>query len=132
MARLTLADIRDYVDSFGVADTVYMGMMDPKPERSFGVYHSKHTHQYQTVLGGPEDETYDITYITILVHWSQSPRETYEAGSQIYDAIRADRNARVNDAEIWFTMPIYSLQDIGADEGGVHEMVMEAAVYSAR
>lgn len=43
---MTLADIRDYVDSLRISEHVYMGKLPDKEDESVGVYNSKHQHTY--------------------------------------------------------------------------------------
>ena len=46
----------------------------------------------------------------------------------MFEAVRATRNATVNDETIKFILPVYDLQDIGVDDSGIYEMVIELAV----
>lgn len=46
----------------------------------------------------------------------------------MFEAVRATRNATVNDETIKFILPVYELQDIGVDDFGIYEMVIELAV----
>ena len=39
---MMLSDVRDYVESLGISENVYMGKLPDKPEKSIGVYNSKH------------------------------------------------------------------------------------------
>ena len=120
---MTLRAIRDFVDELGVSEHVYMGKLDSKPEKSIGVYNSKHTHEYKVALGGSQMSSYKTKYITLLIHWDKSPTETEEAGKRLFDALTATREK----GKIKFIQPLYELQDIGTDDSGVYEMVIEAA-----
>lgn len=124
---MTLSDIHDYVKSLGVSDSVYMGKLDSKPEKSIGVYNSKHQHPYSTALGGPSLRSYEVKYITLLVHWNKSPQETENAGKQLFEAVTAAREETINNKTIKFVQPLYELQDVGTDDFGVYEMAIEAA-----
>lgn len=125
---MTLADVRDYIDSLGLADYVYMAKLPDKQDRSIGVYNSKHQYPYKVAIGGPALESYGTRYITLLVHWNKSPRETEKAATDLFEAIRSTREAKINDATIKFFQPLYEIQDIGTDDAGIYEMVIEAAV----
>lgn len=46
----------------------------------------------------------------------------------MFESVRATRNATVNDETIKFILPVYELQDIGVDDFGIYEMVIELAV----
>lgn len=125
---MTLADVRDYVESLKLADHVYMGKMPDKQDKSIGVYNSKHQHAYSTAIGGLDLQSYGTKYVTLLVHWTRSPRETEEAAAALFEAVRKAREVTINNATIKFIQPLYEIQDVGTDDAGIYEMVIEAAV----
>ena len=125
---MTLADVRDYIASLTLTKEVYMGKLPDKPERSIGVYNSKHQYPYHGTLGGPNQQGYGIKHITLLVHWNKSPRDTEKVATALFDAINIVRDAKINKTTIKFIQLLYDLQDIGTDETGVYEYVIEAAV----
>lgn len=129
---MMLSDVRDYIDSLELADHVYMGKMPDKQDKSIGVYNSKHEHAYRTAIGGPALESYGTKCVTFLVHWNKSPRETEEAAIALFEAVRGTREVTINEATIKFIQPLYELQDVGTDDAGVCEMVIEAAVIYAK
>ena len=124
---MMLADIRDYIASLDIAEHVYMGKLPDKEEQSIGVYNSKHQYPYRTVLGGPSLEGYGEKYATILVHWNKSPRDTEEAATELFEKLRAMRDATINNETIKFFQPHYPIQDVGTDDAGIYEMVIEGA-----
>lgn len=123
---MTLADVRDYIASLDLTKEVYMGKLPDKPERSIGVYNSKHQYPYHGTLGGPNQQGYGIKHITLLVHWNKSPRDTEKAATALFDAINVVRDAK--ETTIKFIQTLYDLQEIGTDDAGVYEYVIEAAV----
>lgn len=125
---MTLTDVRDYIASLDLTKEVYMGKLPDKPERSIGVYNSKHQYPYHGTLGGPNQQGYGIKHITLLVHWNKSPRDTEKVATALFDAINIVRDAKINKTTIKFIQLLYDLQDIGTDETGVYEYVIEAAV----
>lgn len=125
---MTLADVRDYMASLNLTKEVYIGKLPDKPERSIGVYNSKHQYPYHGTLGGPNQQGYGIKHITLLVHWNKSPRDTEKVATALFDAINIVRDAKINKTTIKFIQLLYDLQDIGTDETGVYEYVIEAAV----
>ena len=125
---MTLADVRDYIASLNLTKEVYMGKLPDKPERSIGVYNSKHQYPYHGTLGGPNQQGYGIKHITLLVHWNKSPKDTEKVATALFDAINIVRDAKINKTTIKFIQLLYDLQDIGTDETGVYEYVIEAAV----
>ncbi len=129
---MMLSDVRAWVAGLGIADAVYMGKLDAKKEKSIGVYNSKHQHAYSTAIGGPELESYGTKYVTFLVHWNKSPSETEKAAMALFEAVRRAREVKVNEATIKFFQPLYEIQDVGTDDNGIYEMVVEAAVIYAK
>ncbi len=131
---MMLSDVRDYVASLGIADAdhVYMGKMDGKTGKTIGVYNSKHQYAYKTVFGGPDLESYGTKYVTFLVHWNKSPTDTEKAATALFETLRRAREVTVNNETIKFIQPLYELQDVGTDDAGVFEMVIEAAVIYAK
>lgn len=128
-----LSDVRDYVAALSLAEHVYSGKLDAKQEKSFGVYNSKHSHPYKTALGGVVMESYGIKYVTLLVHWNKSQRETEEAANALFDAVYRVREADINGQQIKFIQPLVNEPvDVGVDAAGIFEMVIEAAVVYAK
>lgn len=125
---MNLGDVRDYIASLKIANYVYTGKLPAKEERSIGVYNSKHQHAYRTTLGGPSTEGYGEKYVTILVHWNKSPRDTEKAATALFQRLRTARDEKINDEKMKFFQPLYDIQDVGTDETGVYEMVIEGVV----
>lgn len=125
---MMLSDVRDYIASLSLTDRVYMGKLDAKQDKSIGVYNSKHEHAYQTAIGGPDLESYGMKYVTLLVHWNKSPRDTEKTATALFKALITAREVTINESKIKFIQPLYEVQDVGTDEAGVYEMVIEAAV----
>lgn len=125
---MMLSDVRDYIDSLRLTDQVYMGKLDVKQERSIGVYNSKHQHTYKTAIGGPAQESYGTKYVTFLVHWNKSPGDTEKAATDLFHALTGVREETINNETIKFIQPLYEPQDVGTDDAGIYEMVIEAAV----
>lgn len=126
---MMLSDVRDYIKSFGIADRVYMGKLDAKDEKAIGVYNSKHNHPFKTAIGGPALESYGTKYVTFLVHWNKSPRETEKAANDLFERVRQAREVTINNQIIKFIQPLTDGPvDVGTDDAGIFEMVIEAAV----
>lgn len=126
---MMLADVLDYIESLDIATHVYMGKLDAKQDKSIGVYNSKHEHAYKTALGGTECESYGIKYVSFLVHWNKSPRDTEKAAVSLFDALIQAREITINKTIIKFIQPITDCPvNIGTDESGIYEMVVEVAV----
>lgn len=127
---ITLKDIRDYIVSLEIVegDHVYKGLLPEKPEKTIGVYNSKHQYNSHKALGGPEMEGYGEKYVTILVHWNKSPDDTEKAAMSLYETLRRARNIQTENGTIYFFQLLYDPQDVGIDDNKICEWVIEAAV----
>lgn len=131
---MTLADVRDYVASLNITEPqkVYMGKLDAKPDKTVGAYYSKHQHTYKTAIGGDSLQSYRVKYVTLLIHWNKSPRDTEKAATALFEALKNTREAKINNETIKFIQPLYEIQDVGTDDSGIYEMVIEAAFIYAK
>ena len=59
---------------------------------------------------------------------NKSLRETEKAATALFDRLCKVRGSKINQETIQFIQPLYDLQDIGKDDNGICEMVIEAAV----
>lgn len=126
---MKLSDVRDYIDSLGIAEHVFQGRMDAKKEKSIGVYNSKHSHAYQAAIGGSELKSYGMKYVTFLVHWNKSPRETENASIRLFGALEKAREVKINNETIKFIQLLTNEPvNVDTDESGIFEMVIEAAI----
>lgn len=126
---MKLSSVRDYIATLDLADHVYQGKMPGKQGRSIGVYNSKYSHTYKTAVGGLHLESYGLKYVTFLVHWNKSPRDTEEAALSLFSALQQARDVTVNDETIIFIQLLVNEPvDVGTDDDGIFEMVIEAAV----
>lgn len=126
---IMLQDVRDYIDSLGIAESVFQGKLNAKKEKSIGVYNSKHSHEYRTAIGGAALQSYGIKYVTFLVHWNNSPRETEKASIELFKVLEKTREAKINEATIKFIQLLTNEPvNVDTDDNGVYEMVIEAAV----
>lgn len=126
---IRLSDVRDYIESLKIADNVYSGKMDTKKDKSIGVYHSKHSHTYSTAIGGPALKSYGTKYVTFLIHWSNSQRETEKAANELFETLESVSEVQVNEKTIKFIQLLVDEPvDVGTDDAGIYEMVIEAAV----
>lgn len=70
----------------------------------------------------------DALFFSILVHWNKSPRDTEKAATALFQRLRTARDEKVNNEKMKFFQPLYDIQDVGTDEAGVYEMVIEGVV----
>ena len=132
---LMLEDVRQFVSDLGIAvdDSVYMGKLDSKKEESIGVYNSKHTHEYSRAIGGKQNESYGVKYVTLLVHWDDSPRSTEKVACRLFEDLERAREVTINNEQIKFIQPLVSEPvELGTDDSGIYEKSIEVAIYYER
>lgn len=126
---MKLSDVRDYIDTMKIGENVYMGKLDAKKDKSIGVYKSKRSNAYKTAIGGSKLQSYGAKYVTFLIHWNESPRETEIAAFELFKKLEAAREITINESKIKFVQLLVDEPvDVGTDDNGVYEMVIEAAV----
>lgn len=124
-----LEDVRDFIESLNLSEYTYMGKLDSKKEKSIGVYHGKRKEPYKTAIGGPALQSYGIKSVSFLVHWSESLRDTENAAKALFEALRDTREANTNNKTIKFIQLLCNEPiDVGTDDYGIYEMVIDAAV----
>ncbi len=125
---MMLSDVRDLIATFGITENVYSGKLDAKQRQSIGVYNSKHQHTYATAIGGPALKSHGTKYVTLLVHWNDSQREAEKACMELFERVRSIREMQINETKVKFILPLYDPQDIGTDDAGIYEWVIELAI----
>ena len=132
---LYLEDIRDYIASLNITDDehVYMGKMDNKREKSIGVYHLNRASPQKIPLGGLKNSSYDTKNISVLIHWNKSPRETEKASVKLFNMLSEAEEETINQKKIKFiSLLTDEPKDVGTDDDGVYEMVIEAGFIYER
>ena len=130
-----LGDVRDYIAGLGIADNnnVYCGKLDNKKDKSIGVYNLNRQRPLQTAVGGLNNSSYRIKSVSILVHWNKSVRDTEETSEQLYNMLRDTNNKIINDTKLLFTkMQVDGPVDVGTDDKGIFESVIELDIYYER
>lgn len=115
------------------ADNYYCGLLNSKKEKSFGVYQLRESRAREIALGGSENTKTGTKGISILVHWNQSTRDTENIAAALYNDLAEAKNPiidgyKVNYIKLLHNEPI----DVGTDENGVCERVIEFVVHYER
>lgn len=132
---LGIGDVRDYIAGLGIADNnnVYCCKLDNKKDKSIGVYNLNRQRPLQTAVGGLNNSSYRIKSVSILVHWNKSVRDTEETSEQLYNMLRDTNNKIINDTRLLFTkMQVDGPVDVGTDDKGIFESVIELDIYYER
>ena len=127
---LFLSEVRDWLKSFGLAENYYIGKLDNKKEKSIGVY--QNNARPPTIALGKES-SYDVKQISVLVHWNKNARETEKAAYELYKRLRAVFSFGLGGTHIYFIALNHAEPiDVGTDDSGVYERVIEFNLYYER
>lgn len=132
---LGIGDVRDYIAGLGIADNtnVYCGKLDDKKNKSIGVYNNNRQRPVQMAVGGLNNSSYRVKSVSILVHWNTSVRDTEKAAEQLYNMLRDMNHITINDTKVFFTkMLVDEPVDVGTDDNGIFECVIELDIYYER
>ena len=111
----------------------YAGMLNSKKDKSFGVYQLGERRERTIAIGGSGNTKTGIKGISILVHWNSSSRETENAAANLYANIAAASSPLIGGKKVDYIKLIHDEPiDVGTDENGIFERVIELAIYYER
>lgn len=125
---LTLADVRDYIKTFKLAENYYVGKLDGKKEKSIGVYQRKSSYAPRKCIGASSG--YERKPISVLVHWNKNARETEEQAFLLYRKLEEIKDVDMGETHILF-LDVLNAEpvDVGTDDDNVYERVIEFDLY---
>lgn len=128
---ITTADFRDFVKGFHLAQHHYIGKLDNKPDQAFGFYPLKRSEPPVRAIGGVP--TYDILGVSVLIHWNNNASETELAARQLYQELYSVKNISIAHHAVYLIeLLVPEPVDVGTDEKGVYERVIELKIYYER
>ena len=128
---ITLADIRDWLKSFGLFDNYYIGRIDSKKKNSLGVYNLQDAGRRE-VIGGLK--VYEKKGVSLLIHGDTNKANTERKAWDLYNAIESvsknetiliAKEKKVFFIELLNNEPI----DVNQDADSVYEYVIEMNIY---
>lgn len=131
---LTLKKIKDWIKTLNTeAEHFYIGKLDNKQEKAIGVYASKKSLAPYIALGGLQNTSYRRKEVTFLIHWNKNQDDTEQASALLYSKLEAKTDFMIDDVKINY-LELLDAQpiDVGTDDNGVYEMVINAVFYYER
>lgn len=126
-----LSDIRDFLKTVFKAEHYYIGKLDNKQDKSLGVYTLKGNGAPVTAIG--TQSTYDIIGVSLLLHWNNNANETEVTARTLYEKLRTIKNFKINDKQIYMIeLLVPEPIDVGTDDKGIYERVIEMNLYYER
>ncbi len=127
---LYLSNIRDWLKTFGMAENYYIGKLDNKKDKSIGVYQLGA--RPPTIAIG-KLSSYEVRKISLLVHWNKNQDQTEKAAYELYKKLRAVSSFTLDGTQVQFINLIHAEPiNIGTDDNGVYEWVIEFDIYYER
>ena len=128
---ITLADIRDWLKSFGLFDNYYIGRLDSKKKNSLGVYNLQDAGRRE-VIGGLK--VYEKKGVSLLIHGDTNKTNTERKAWDLYNAIESvskNENILIAKEKKVFFIELLNNEpiDVNQDSDSVYEYVIEMNIY---
>lgn len=128
---ITLADIRDWLKSFGLFDNYYIGRIDSKKKNSLGVYNLQDAGRRE-VIGGLK--VYEKKGVSLLIHGDTNKANTERKAWNLYNAIESvskNENILIAKEKKVFFIELLNNEpiDVNQDADSVYEYVIEMNIY---
>ena len=128
---ITLADIRDWLKSFGLFDNYYIGRIDSKKKNSLGVYNLQDAERRE-VIGGLK--VYEKKGVSLLIHGDTNKANTERKAWDLYNAIESvskNENILIAKEKKVFFIELLNNEpiDVNQDADSVYEYVIEMNIY---
>lgn len=128
---IALADIRDWLKSFGLFDNYYIGRIDSKKKNSLGVYNLQDAGRRE-VIGGLK--VYEKKGVSLLIHGDTNKTNTERKAWDLYNAIEnVSKNENIltlKEKKVFFIELLNNEPiDVNQDADSVYEYVIEMNIY---
>lgn len=128
---IALADIRDWLKSFGLFDNYYIGRLDSKKKNSLGVYNLQDAGRRE-VIGGLK--VYEKKGVSLLIHGDTNKTNTERKAWDLYNAIESvskNENILIAKEKKVFFIELLNNEpiDVNQDADSVYEYVIEMNIY---
>ena len=128
---VTLADVREFLKSFDLFNSYYVGRIDANKKNVLGVYDLKDERRHKTI--GKGTQKYDIKGVSLLIHGDTNKTNTEKLAISLYEALESVEDGQIAGRDI----NIIDLQqdapiDVDADSSKIYEYVIEVLFYVER
>ena len=126
---VTLANIRDWLKSFGLFDNYYIGRLDTKKKNSLGIYNLQDTGRRE-VIGGLKK--YEKKGVSLLIHGDTNKAKTEQKAFELYNALETigDDKKLIGNKKVCFVQLLNNEPiDVDQDADSVYEYVIEMNIY---
>lgn len=128
---VTLANIRDWLKSFGLFDSYYIGRLDTKKKNSLGVYNLQDTGRRE-VIGGLKK--YEKKGVSLLIHGDTNKDRTEQKAFKLYNElenlIMSCEYPQIGGKDVYFIELLNNQPvDVDQDSDSTYEYVIELNIY---
>lgn len=125
---MQLCEVRDWLKSFNLFEHYYIGKLDQKQDKSLGVYQLQASGQPIRAFNGLS--SYSTKKVSLLIHWNKNARETEEIASELFEKLLNIERTKIGEYQVYFIdMLVPEAQNVGTDEKGIFEEVIEIEIY---
>ena len=134
---LYIKDIRDWFKqlntNYGLDfENFYIGKLDNKKDKSLGFYNVDIDNYDETFcVGGLA--SFNIITISMLIHYNDSFNETEVASYNLYNKLKelmySNEDIQINEHEVFCFYLLTANEDVGCDENGIYERVINFRIY---
>lgn len=133
---MILEDVLDFLEEKNTSEgfgfeNFYIGKLDNKKDYSLGVYNLKHGKAEDVYCIG-QLRNYEVLNVSLLLHISKRFKETEEISNKFYNWIKSLAYAerfKIKDFNIYFINLLSNNEDVGQDERGIYERVINFQIY---
>ena len=131
---IALSDIRDWLKTFGLFDSYFIGRLDSKKKNSLGVYNLNDEGRRE-VIGGLK--AYEKKGISLLIHGDTNKANTEKKAYSLYNALEdlivscdypSIGGKKVYFIELLYNQPI----DVDQSDDNIYEYVIELNIYFSK
>lgn len=114
-------------------DNYYIGVLNSKKDKSLAIYNLKRNKPPVIAIGGLENTSYAVKQVNLLVHYTKSMNETEKIANELFEEIMGSIPLKIGEHKINFIGMLTSEAiDVGRDENGICEYVIEFEIYYKR
>lgn len=131
---ILLKDVLDWIKPLAEGfDHYYIGFLDKKKEKSLGIYNLKRNDTPIIAIGGLENTSYNVKRISLLIHYNKASDETEEIANTLFEEIMTATPDQIGKHKVHFIgMLTNEPIDVGRDDNGICEYVIEFEIYYKR
>lgn len=134
---MILEDILDFLEeqnalnNFGFKN-FYIGKLNTKEDYSLGVYNLKKNGTIDDMYCVGGLRTFKVLNISLLLHINDSFRETEEISNKFFNYLLElgyKETFKIKDYSVSFVKLLSNNEDVGQDDNGIYERVINVAFY---